>query len=147
MVSPIIRIDRSTDLEYPEWVHHLLNPGIENLGPVEFDVRQLIQEYPHGMGVESLVLVEDIFGMIEKNGLRERCLGLREALATQALGVDFYRQYFGGEATICWKTVVVRSDGFRYAPFLMDYRGSVGIDWFLIDCRRTVIDKLVRFPS
>ena len=145
--SPIIRIDRSVPLVYPAFVRSVPNADCENLGPVEFDVRNLVQEYPNGLGIESLVLAQDIFACLEKNKLRERCLGYREALAIREKPVSFYREYFAGEAVICWKRDVWSRAGFVHVPFLLELHGEVKLDWFPLEVPRSVVNKLVYFSE
>lgn len=145
--SPIIRVDRSTPLEYPDWVNHFINSGLENLGPVEFDVRSLVQEYPNGLGLESLILATDILAELEKNKKRERCLGLREAEAVKRKGIKFFREYFNGEAVICWKCIACACNGSKYVPFIYELPAGVAVAWLPLYLRRTVVNKLVYFPE
>lgn len=145
--SPIVSINRSESLIYPAWVRSVPDADLENLGPVEFDVRDLVQEYPDGPGVESLVLISDIFALLEKNKMRERCLGFREARAIREKGPEFYNEYFSGEAVICWKSVVWSRSGYNHVPFLFELHGDVKIDWFPLDVKRSVVNKLVYFEE
>lgn len=145
--SPIIRIDRSVPLVYPAFVRSVPKADSENLGPVEFDARDLVQEYPDGLGIESLVLAQDVFTYLEKNKMRDRCLGLREAQAIRERGTEFFREHFAGEAVFCWKCVVWSRSGFNHIPFLFELAGNVTIEWFPLDVRRSIVNKLVYFPE
>lgn len=145
--NTIIHINRAKKLVYPLWGDFVINPELESFGPAEFDVKTLVQEYPNGLGVESLVDAASVHTYIVTNGLRKNCLGLREAEKIRERGVQFFQKFFAGECVLCWKCIVVRSGCDLFVPFLFNNRNQVEINWFQIGHGGSLANKLIHFPN
>jgi len=144
----VVLVDRNVDLEFPDWEHHIVLPNLEASGPIAFQPESLEVWLHENQKSGQPMFADDLFQYLEQNNMREKCLGLCEARAIQKKGIKFFRNHFGSEIVVCFKMVIARSDGIRFAPFLAEAIGreEVALGWFMIDCRRNIDAPVYLFP-
>lgn len=148
VVDDVIRLDPNSESALPDWAHSLLHPKGEIYPPLAFQVSALeIWLHDQQKSGNGVLLAEDLFEDLEATGMRARCLGLHEAEAIKKCGAKFFRENFGSEGVFCWRTVVVRSDGMRFTPFVSECNNEVTLRWFLIDCRRHLDSPVFLHPK
>ena len=130
-LDPIIRINRSVQPAYPDWVKEALHPEMEKTSPSEFDAAKLEQWLHDGQKDGKWVKGQVIYEFLKNNNMLESCLGLADLLAIQARGITFFRQHFADKAVFGWKWVVQDRCGSLNVPYLYEFGGKVVLDWIL----------------
>lgn len=103
-VEEIIRVDRSTNPGYPDWLEPVY-PDLEKAGPAEYSLSQvqlLLHEYQqewHG------IRGSDLYDWLAGRGLIKDCLGFSDLKAIQNTSLAFFRQNFQDNSVMAWKSV------------------------------------------
>jgi hypothetical protein len=150
--NSIIKIDRWQTLiypVYPDFVIKPLHPDLENKGPKQIDldprVKQ-VEQWLHPDQENGWVKGQIIYDHQISTGELEICFGLRELLAIQARGPNFFRCYFKGKSVFGWKGVVLDSVGRRHVPclFIEDGR-EVRLSWRWLEGHWSSYTPALRF--
>ncbi|OHA56859.1 MAG: hypothetical protein A2114_01175 [Candidatus Vogelbacteria bacterium GWA1_51_14] len=130
-LGSIIKINRRQPLTYPDFVDKPLHPDMENKGPGPIDLdpqAKQVEQWLHPDQENSWVKGQVIYDHQVASNELELCFGLRELLAIQARGLDFFRRYFQNKTVFGWKGVVLARGG-RHVPCLFERGGGVCLRW------------------
>ena len=129
-VDTIIRVDRLIRPTYPAWATEVKHPELETIGPAEYDLAKEIEPWLHdGQKNAPLTTGNVIYESLKATDTLKICLGLHDACAIQAKGIDVFRKIFGGKVTYFWKSVVRDRVGSLHVPYLYEYGGEVFLGW------------------
>jgi len=125
----IIRVDRSVQPTWPDFVKEVLHPELQSVGPAEYDLSQ-VELYLHdgqkdGKSMKGAKLYEHL----KETDSLKNCLGFQDALEIQKKGIATFRKFFGNKVVICWKSVVRGSDGYLGVPYVYGSGGEVVVSW------------------
>lgn len=129
-----IRVDRSAPIIYPTWVSEVAHPEIENGGPLQYDLKQ-VMFYMYLECRGSKKVLGDVYTTVLQDGHLHRCLGLRDALAIQKAGSYVARQAFHDKGVFCWRSVVRHRKGHLCVPQVVvcDLSDEVVIYWLSLE--------------
>lgn len=125
----IIRVDRSVRPAYPDWVNEVMHPGLENIGPAEYDIFAVEQWLHDDQKNGGYTRCKKIYAYLKDTDMLKTCLGLRDLEEIQKKGVVFFRKYFRSKSVFGWKGVARDRDGILSAPFLYDDGVKVVLRW------------------
>lgn len=147
-VSNVIFVERNLPLALPDGDYHVVYPNLEDEGPDAFQPEGLEPWFHNNQKSGAPLLTEDLFFYLEQQHMRERCLGLCEAVAIQQRGAEFFKWHFHSDV-LCYKFVIQRGDGARFVPMLTLSEDSKDVDlhWYMVDCRRNIALPVYLFPQ
>ncbi|MCX6717678.1 MAG: hypothetical protein NTU76_03325 [Candidatus Taylorbacteria bacterium] len=131
-IDPIIRVDRTAALIYPNWFKEVLNPELENTGPAEYDGTKLVQFILPKQKIDT-VTGHQICEYLERNNMLPSCLGLHDLKAIQQKGIFFFRQNWKGKFIFGCRLVFRGGHNDRpNVPYLYEADGEVVLSWFCL---------------
>jgi hypothetical protein len=144
--DPMVQVDRTAALVYPNWVKEVLYPELEKTGPTKFDASRLEHRLHPGQ-TKGVVEGNEIHRELKEKNLLEGCLGLADLQAIQKRGVAFFRKHFAGKAVFGWKSIVRRQGDYLSVPCLIGRGGRVVLRWRWLDCRWRSGTPALRFAD
>lgn len=126
--DPIIHVDRTVSVVYPNWIKKALYPQLEQVGPSDFNIAEL-ESHLHPKQVEGYATGNEIHEELIAKKMIESCLGLPELLNIQKRGIRFFRKHYSGKAVFGWRSVVQDRDGDLLVPSLVVLEGKVILLW------------------
>ena len=126
-----IQVDRATRPTYPKWFEGLINPELEQTGPIQYDLRRDVQPWLHDQQKKKSEAVKGylVYKHLKRTGALTSCLNLQDGLAIMQKGVDVFRSLFKGKTPPLWGSVVQRSPGELRVPCLFDHDVAIVIMW------------------
>jgi hypothetical protein len=128
-IDPIIRIDRTIPLVYPDFVKEVIHKDLELIGLSEFNINQ-VGQWRHPEQEVGGVKGQKIYEHMKENNMLKNQFGLAELLAIQAKGIAFFRQHFANQSVYGWKSIVQFSDGSLNVPCLVGNGDGVIVSWY-----------------
>ncbi|MEO5635120.1 MAG: hypothetical protein ABIS26_00100 [Candidatus Paceibacterota bacterium] len=132
MEGLIIQVPRSMKPHYPTYAR-VLHPELEQVGRETYDVRKHVRQWLHPcLQTDLSVTGHEIHLELKEKQLLSRCLNLQDAKAIKELGLDTFRQLFGGKAVFFWGSIIIGHNNHLQVPFLFDKRGEFVFEWFRV---------------
>ena len=128
----IIRVNRSIPPDYPRWIFRVLYPKLANVGPSEYNVKNIgFLFHPDQYGRR---LVGDLIHQyLKKENLLAKCLDLRDLEEIRKMGPAFFFNSFGSNTVYAWKSIAENKDQKLLVPGLCRIGGSIVTVWHWVD--------------
>jgi hypothetical protein len=143
----LVRVDRSVKPSYPDWMKKLMHPELELAGPAEYNLQDGVEQWLHDDQKRGSVVGNTIYKHLQKGDNLANCLNLQDGLAIQAKGIAVFRKLFAGKAVFLWGSVVQNRNGDLGVPYLYDYGGEVGLNWYWLDYNWNSFIPALRFSK
>ena len=141
----IVKVNRSIQPSYPDWMKSVVNPKLELSGPLEYDL-QSIRLWYHDDQKDSTT-GHRIYLQLQIENAFADCLGLADLLAIKAKGVKVFRSLFAGKQVCGWKSVIRSGNGDLHVPCLNAGNGKVVLSWRCLDGNWRAGSPALRFSS
>jgi hypothetical protein len=128
----IVKVNRSIQPSYPDWVKRVIHPELGQSGSPEYDLRSIQLWYHENQKYKSATGHQIYLELDGKNALND-CLELADLLAIKAKGFEVFCSQFIGKEVCAWKSVVQRSDGSLHVPCLNVSYSKVALYWRCLD--------------
>jgi hypothetical protein len=130
----IVHVNRTAPPEYPKLVLAPVDKSLDLTGPSDYDLDS--GDIFLGYEADPKNITGDvIYARLKESKLIESCLGLADALAIQAKGAGFFRDFFGNQNIFFWKSVAWFPDGSKAVPYLFENKGTVYVNWRKLDSK------------
>ena len=146
-IDPIIRVDRSVRIKYPDWVRMANHPELEHVGPAEYDITKSERWFHNGQKDGKRIKGNEIYAYLKETDTLKICFGLRDLEEIQKKGVVFFRKYFKGEAVFGWSSIAWDYDGALNVPYLCEMGFKVDLGWHELDTLWHTFDPALRYTG
>ena len=141
----IVKVNRSIQPSYPDWMKSVVNPKLELSGPLEYDLQSIRLWYHDGQ--KDSTAGHRIYLQLQIENAFADCLGLADLLAIKAKGVKVFRSLFAGKQVCGWKSVIRSGNGDLHVPCLNAGNGKVVLSWRCLDGNWRAGSPALRFSS
>lgn len=131
-LTTLIKVDRSIGPVYPDWVKDILHPDLELSGPGEFDLAN-VEQWLHEKQKTGRIVGNDLYAYLQKEGMLQSCLSLRDGEEIRKNGVEAFRKFFKGKYLFLWRSVVRGRSGSLDVPYLCGDGVRVVVGWRWLD--------------
>jgi len=144
-----IVVNRSVRPTYPHWMQRALHPELERTGPITYDLRAILPwfHFRQQYGYHYTIGGHELYMYLKERELLGGCLSLRDGEVIQRKGLDIFRQFFGSQSCVLWKSVVQDHHSKQRVPYLYEYNGDLAIGWSSLDDRWSGITPALRFAN
>lgn len=129
--NPMIVVNRTVQISYPEGVRSLLHPELEKTGPTEYNVKTIgfwrEEHQAKGGGCSGTIILDQLSRRLSD------CLGWYDLNAIKRRGPAFFRENFYDNAVYGWRSAVRSHDGRIHVPFLVDDMSNLLLSWRAIE--------------
>jgi len=124
-----VRVDREGVVKYPSYKTGFLFPNLEKTGPSSYKMGSLVPWIHSGQEKQGRVSAMDILNGL-RSGLINRCLGLQDGIAIQALGLEAFRaSKFKGLTIYLWRSAISGRGSTLYVPYLKSDGTELELLW------------------
>ena len=128
-IDTIVRVDRSIQPTYPDWVMLMMHPELENTGLVEYDL-STIDCWLHRVQRNGRAMKGDVlYEYLKEKKMLVNCLSLRDGEEIQKKGIAVFQKFFQSKAVFLWKSVVRSHNEILHVPYLFKSGREVEILW------------------
>ncbi len=125
--SKFVRVDRTVPPMYTSSLLEVLDPELENEGPVEFDCSKLkLWFYP--VREDRTVRGHVIRTHLKSKDMLSSCLGLRDLEEIQKKGIHHFREHFKGQEVFGWKSCIRDSEA-GLVPCIRESGDRIVLRW------------------
>jgi len=131
----IVRVDRSKEINYPDFVKKILHPEMENIGPESYILKpgellyylienSLVEDTEHN-GIRT-------YNFLKEKGLLENCLGFEDLLAMKEKDISIIHGLFSfgdHKSIIGFRSVAEYKDTQLIAPYLSVKVDEIKVEW------------------
>ena len=129
----VIHVDRKVKPTYPDWAKKLKHPEWECSGPIEYNLKNEVEQWFFEMQKYQSVHGSRIYTHLKDSSTLVWCLNLQDGLAIQKKGLAMFRKLFEWKELFLWGSIVENHDGKLLVPYLYDFHEEVTMDWHCLD--------------
>ena len=132
MNDEIVYLNKRAILKHPDWIVKLVHPELDLYGPGAYSIKSVAQWLHEYQRKGIPILGSRIYAELKQSGELKYHLGLRDMIAIQKKGVEFYRKHFHGKYVFGWKGLVLWETGDMGVSYLFENEANVVLGSYLL---------------
>lgn len=145
----MIRVDRSKDPVYPDFIKGAIHPEMAKSGPEEYDFSKLpgVLWFHEDQMIKGFSHPSAIYQFLKEQQMFEDCLALSDGMEIAKKDARIFRLLFPGEKLFLWRSVAQDKHNDLCVPYLMERKGLIYGDWHWFDFSIDNNSPAARFPQ
>lgn len=147
-MSTIIRVDRSGDPVYPDFIKRAVHPEIAKGGPEEYDLAKLPAAFwlHENQRINGFSNPYVIYQCLKEEDILRSCLAICDGREIAKKSARVFRSLFPKIKLFLWGAVAQDKHNDLCVPYLSERKGFIYMDWHWFDFSIGDNSPAARFP-